>query len=134
MNQISAMRDSIIDLPWTTCSRFVAAMLTSDAWSPERAHLTGRTNLHFTIAARRFDAGSSSLNIRFLGTSPDLRHPLQGSVELRTATQSSTAILVCMDADLDQEPVSSHLQVREAIASLAETLVRTIAAAAMGES
>jgi hypothetical protein len=107
----------------------LGAMLTSDDWAGERAHLVGRTNMHFVVAVRGIDAAGDSLMFRLIADSPDLRQPLLGAIELRPHGTRS-ALTVKLTANLDEEPTRFHLGLREAIASLADVLVRTLAAAA----
>lgn len=130
MNEIIARRESIADLPWKVCSRVLGAVLTSDDWSGERAHLVGRTGMLFIVAVRIVEAATDAVRFRFIADSPDLRHPITGKIDLHPEPPASTALTVILRANLDEEPPHSHLIVREAIASLAETLSRTILDAA----
>jgi hypothetical protein len=126
MNEITSFRESVAPLPYRECGRVLAAVLTSDEWSGERAHLVGRTGMHFVVAVRGIDAANDAVRFRVIADSPDLRHPVAGRVELRPKTASSTALSVMLRADLDSEPPRDHLLIREAIASLSEVLGRTI--------
>jgi len=130
VERITARREATIDLPWSASSRLLGALLTSDEWSSERAHLVGRTNLHFVVAVRSVEAAGDSLRFRIIGDSPDLRHPVVGTVELLREAAGLTVARVQLTANLDEEPQHFHLALREAIASLAEVLIRTIAATA----
>ena len=130
MTEITASRESIAELPWKVCSRVLVAVLTSDEWSGERAHLVGRTGMHFSVAVRVVEAATDALRFRFLADSPDLRHPLTGKIDLRPEPPTSTALTVTLRANLDEEPPHTHLILREAIASLAEVLGRVIFEAA----
>jgi len=126
MNEITARRESIAELPWKVCSRVLAAVLTSDDWSGERAHIVGRTGMHFIIAVRVVEAATEAARFRFIADSPDLRHPVSGTIDLRPEGLRATALTVTLRANLDEEPPRDHLIMREAIASLAEALGRTI--------
>ena len=130
MNEITARRESIADLPWKVCSRVLGAVLTSDDWSGERAHLVGRTGMRFAVAVRIVEAAADAARFRFIADSPDLRHPITGKIDLHPEAPASTALTVVLRANLGEEPPHSHLIVREAIASLAETLGRSILEAA----
>ena len=130
MQPITAFRTSTIDMPWETCGRVLAKVLTADEWSSERAHLVGRTRLHFVVAVRGIEAAEEALRFRLIADSPDLRHPLTGWVELCPDQAQRSELRVALHANLAEEPPESHLMVREAIASLADVLGRTIAAAA----
>ena len=130
MQPITTTRESVIDLPWESCGRVLGTILTSDEWSSERAHLVGRTRLHFIVAVRGVEAAMQALRFRLIGDSPDLRHPLTGWVELVPADARTSTLRVVLHANLSEEPSESHLTLREAIASLADVLGRTIAAAA----
>ena len=130
MNEITARRESIADLSWKVCSRVLGAILTSDDWSGERAHLVGRTGMHFVVAVRVVEAATDAARFRFIADSPDLRHPVTGRIDLHPESPSSTSLTVVLQANLDEEPPHVHLMVREAIASLAEALSRTIFEAA----
>ncbi len=134
MKPMTAMRQTVIDLPWSASSRLLGAMLTSDDWATDRAHLVGRTNLHFVVAVRSVEAAVDSLLFRFIADSPDLRHPCVGAIELCPGANRMTALTVQLTANLDEEPTRFHLSLREAITSLADVLVRTITATASGES
>jgi hypothetical protein len=133
MTPMTAIRQTVIDLPWSASSRLLGAMLTSDEWASDRAHLVGRTNIHFVIAVRSVEAAEDSLRFRFIADSPDLRHPVVGSIELIPTANRETALTVGLTANLDEEPARLHLGLREALTSLADILVRTIAATASGE-
>lgn len=126
MNEITSYRESVTRLPYRECGRVLGAVLTSDEWSGERAHLVGRTGMHFVVAVRGVDAANDTMRFRLIADSPDLRHPVSGRIELRPKTPSSTALSVTLRADLDAEPLREHLLIREAIASLSEVLGRTI--------
>jgi hypothetical protein len=126
MNEITASRESIAELPWKACNRVLAAVLTSDDWSGERAHIVGRTGMHFVVAVRVVEAATEAVRFRFIADSPDLRHPVMGRIDLRPEAPTSTAITVTLRANLDEEPPREHAVVREAVASLAEALSRTI--------
>jgi len=126
MNEITARRESIAELPWKVCSRVLAAVLTSDDWSGERAHIVGRTGMHFIIAVRVVEAATEAARFRFIADSPDLRHTVSGTIDLRPEGLRATALTVTLRANLDEEPPRDHLIMREAIASLAEALGRTI--------
>ena len=128
MQPITAFRTSTLDMPWETCGRVLAQILTSDEWSSERAHLVGRTRLHFIVAVRGVEAVEDALRFRLIADSPDLRHPLTGWVEL-CPDEPRSELRVSLRANLAEEPPESHLMVREAIASLADVLGRTITAA-----
>jgi hypothetical protein len=130
MKEITARRETIADLPWKVCSRVLSAVLTSDDWSGERAHLVGRTGMHFVVAVRVVEAATESVRFRFIADSPDLRHPITGKIDLQPQSPSATSLVVVLQANLDEEPSCSHLFVREAIASLAEALGRTVLEAA----
>lgn len=130
MNEITASRESIADLPWRVCSRVLAAVLTSDDWSGERAHIVGRTGMHFVVAVRVVEAATEAVRFRFIADSPDLRHPVMGRIDLRPEPPASTALTVTLRANLDEDPPQAHLIVREAIASLAEALGQAIIDAA----
>lgn len=130
MTEITASRETIADLPWKVCSRVLTAVLTGDEWSGERSHLVGRTGMHFVVAVRVVEAATDAVRFRFIADSPDLRHPVTGRIDLRPEPPASTALTVSLRANLDEEPPHSHIIVREAIASLAETLGRTILHAA----
>lgn len=101
-------------------------MLTSEEWSSERAHFVGRTNLHFVVAVRSVEATCDALRFRIIGDSPDLRHPVIGTIDLAENGGGATTVGVTVTANLDEEPRHSHLALREAITSLTEVLVRTI--------
>jgi hypothetical protein len=62
--------------------------------------------------------------------SPDFLHPVPGFVEVRPTSNFSTLLRVSLVASLDDELRGHHVRIREAIASLAETLTSTIASAA----
>ncbi|HET9342414.1 MAG TPA: hypothetical protein VFO25_05845 [Candidatus Eremiobacteraceae bacterium] len=130
MNEITAFRESIAGLPWKVCSRVLAAVLTSDEWSGERAHIVGRTGMHFVVAVRVVEAATDAARFRFIADSPDLRHPVMGRIDLHPEALTSTAVTVTLRANLDAEPPREHAIVREAVASLAEALCRTIVEAA----
>jgi len=134
MRPMTTLRHAVVDLPWSASSRLLGAMLTSDTWSADRAHLVGRTNLHFVVAVRSVEAAEDSLLFRLIADSPDLRHPLVGNIELRPDSRQATAVTVGLTANLDDEPARYHLGLREAITSLADVLVRTIEATASRES
>jgi len=133
MRPISALRQAVLDLPWSASSRLLGAMLTSDAWATDRAHLVGRTNVHFVVAVRSIEAAEDSLLFRLIADSPDLRHPLVGNIELRPDSREATALTIGLTANLDDEPPRYHMGLREAITSLADVLVRTIEATASRE-
>ena len=133
MKPLSATRRSAIDAPWHECSRFIASILTSEEWSGERAHLVGRTDLHFVVATRGVEFAEDSLLFHVLGDSPDLRHPIAGHVEISRDPEGTTTLEVVLTANMDEESPSHHLALREAIASLAETLVRTITQQVAGQ-
>jgi hypothetical protein len=133
MTPMTAIRQTVIDLPWSASGRLLGAMLTSDEWASDRAHLVGMTNIHFVIAVRSVEAAEDSLRFRFIADSPDLRHPVVGSIELLPASNRETALTVGLTANLDEEPTRLHLGLRETLTSLADILVRTIAATASGE-
>ena len=130
MHEITSYRESVTPLPYRECGRVLGAVLTSDEWSGERAHLVGRTGMHFVVAVRGVDSANDAMRFRLIADSPDLRHPVAGRIELRPKTTSSTALSVTLRADLDHEPPREHLLIREAIASLSEVLGRTILDAA----
>lgn len=130
MNEITACRESVAELPWKVCSRVLAAVLTSEEWSGERAHIVGRTGMHFVVAVRVIEAATDALRFRFIADSPDLRHPVMGRIDLRPEASTSTVVAVTLQANLDEEPPREHTIVREAVASLAEALGRTIVDAA----
>ncbi|HYK53444.1 MAG TPA: hypothetical protein VEV38_07935 [Candidatus Eremiobacteraceae bacterium] len=130
MNEITARRESIADLPWKVCSRILGVVLTSDDWSGERAHVVGRTGMHFVVAVRIVEATTDAVRFRFIADSPDLRHPVTGRIDLHPEAPASTALTVVLRANLDEELPHDHLMVREAISSLAEALGRTILEAA----
>lgn len=130
MNEITAYRESVAPLSWHECSRILGAVLTSAEWSGERAHLVGRTGMHFVVAVRIVEAGQEAMRFRFIADSPDLRHPVTGRIDLRPKTASSTALGVTLRANLDEEPPREHRYVREAIASLSEVLGRMVLDAA----
>jgi len=134
MNPLTALRQTVIDMPWSASGRLLGAMLTSDDWANERAHLVGRTNIHFVVAVRSVEAANDALLFRLIADSPDLRHPLVGAIELRPHPIRATALTVELRANLDEEPARAHLGLREAITSLADVLVRTIEATACGDS
>jgi len=133
MKSMTTLRQTVIDLPWSASSRLLGAMLTSDAWSSDRAHLVGRTSQHFVVAVRSVEAANESLRFRLIAGSSELRHPLTGSIELHPDTHHDTALTVQLTANLDEEPERFHLSLREAIASLADVLVRTVADTASQE-
>ena len=134
MTPVTALRQTVIDSPWSSSSRLLGAMLTSDDWAGERAHLVGRTNIHFVIAARSIESAGDSLLFHVIADSPDLHHPLVGAIELHPHPICATALTVTLTANLDEEPTRFHLGLREAITSLADVLVRTIGAAASIET
>lgn len=134
MTPMTALRQTIIDSPWCSSSRLLGAMLTSDDWADEGAHLVGRTKMHFVVAVRSIEAAGDSLVLRLIADSPDLRHPLVGAIELRPDPTRATALTVKLTANLDEEPTRFHLGLREAITSLADVLLRTIAVAASIEA
>lgn len=130
MNEITASNESIAELPWKVCSRVLAAVLTSDEWSGERAHIVGRTGMHFVVAVRVVEAATDAARFRFIADSPDLRHPVMGRIDLHPEPPTSTSVTVTLRANLDVEPAREHAVVREAVTSLAEALCRTIVEAA----
>jgi hypothetical protein len=134
MNPLTALRQTVIDMPWSASSRLLGAMLTSDDWANERAHFIGRTNIHFVVAVRSVEATNQSLLFRLIADSPDLRHPLVGAIELRPHPIRSTALTVELRANLDEEPARAHMGLREAITSLADVLLRTIETTASGDA
>jgi hypothetical protein len=133
MTPITALRQTVIDLPWSASSRLLGAMLTSYEWASDRMHLVGRTNMHFVVAVRSVEAAEDTLRFRFIADSPDLHHPVVGSIELLRVAKRQTALTVQLKANLDEEPTRFHLGLREALTSLADILVRTIAETASGE-
>ena len=130
MQPISSWRESVIELPWETAGRVLAAVLTSDEWSSDREQLVGRTNIHFVVAVRGIEVAAETLRFPLIADSPDLRHPLTGSIELCALDDRASTLRVGLRADLAEEFQDHHLTVRESIASLADVLSRTIAAAA----
>jgi len=130
MNEITASRETIAELPWKVCNRVLGAVLTSDDWAGERAHIVGRTGMHFVVAVRVVEAATDAVRFRFIADSPDLRHPVTGRIDLRPEAPASTAVTVTLRANLDEEPPREHVIVREAVTSLAEALGRTIVDAA----
>lgn len=130
MEPIFAQRQTTLDLPWSASSRTFGAVLTSDDWSSERRHLVGRTNMLFSVAVRCVEAAQHSVRFRLIGDSPDLRHPVVGSIELTPTEDHETLMTVALTANIDEEPRTGHLGLREAITSLADVLMRTAAATA----
>ncbi len=128
MQPITALRESFVGMPWLACSRELAQVLTSDDWSNERAHLVGRTRLHFVIAVRGVEYAVASARFQIIADSPDLRHPLTGHVELVPAPANGSTMRVVLTANLSEEPADNHLMIREVIASLADVLGRTLTA------
>jgi len=86
--------------------------------------------MHFVVAVRVVEAATEAVRFRFIADSPDLRHPVTGRIDLRPEASTSTAVTVTLRANLDEEPPREHVIVREAVASLAEALSRTIVDAA----
>jgi len=86
--------------------------------------------MHFVVAVQVVEATTDSVRFRFIADSPDLRHPVTGRIDLHPEGPTSTALTVVLRANLDEELPHDHLMVREAIASLAEALGRTILEAA----
>lgn len=119
----------MVEQPWDSGARVLAQVLTSDEWSSERAHLVGRTRLHFVVAVRGVETVQNGIRFRFIADSPDLRHPLTGFVELESSGPGRSMLRVTLHANLSDEPPDQHLMVREAIASLADVLGRTMAEA-----
>ena len=130
MKEIIARRELIASLPWRECGRILGSVLTSDDWAGERTRIVGRTGMHFAVAVRLVEAATDAIRFRFLADSPDLRHPVAGWIDLQPEPPTSTAITVTLRANLDEEPPREHLILREAIASLAEALGRTVVDAA----
>ena len=132
MDCVTTQRDTQVHAPWTACVRRLGDILTSEAWSAKRAHLIGRTHVRFVVAVRGFEAARESIRFSLIADSPDLRHPITGFVEVRPATSASTSVSVSLVAALDDGATRYHQSAREAIASLAEVLSTTVAAAARG--
>src|SRR5690348_14825771 len=83
MEPVTAVRQTVIEMPWSCSGKLLGAMLTSDNWSADRAHLVGRTNSPFVVAVRSVEAANDSLLFRLIADSPELRHPLVGAIEFR---------------------------------------------------
>jgi hypothetical protein len=130
LEPIIAQRQTTLDVPWSASSQTFGAVLTSDDWSSERRHLVGRTNMLFSVAVRSVEAAQNSVRFRLIGDSPDLRHPVFGSIELTPTADQETLMTVALTANMDEEPHTGHLGLREAIMSLADVLMRTAAATA----
>jgi hypothetical protein len=129
MELITTFRETNVDLPWSSCGRLLAGLLTSEDSMCDRAHLVGRTHLRFVIAVQRVEAAHESMRFCLIADSPDLHRPIRGFVEVRPRSSTSTALTVSLVANLDDEARRHHLGVREAIASLADVLTTTIATA-----
>jgi|GEM_PF-5901684 len=129
MEPITTFRETDVDVPWNSCVRTLTEILTADEWSGERARLVGRTNLHFAVAVRNIESAFESVRFRLIADSPDLEHPIMGYVEVRQKSRTSTALTVTVAADLTGEARRVHMGMREAVASLADVLSRTIATA-----
>jgi hypothetical protein len=130
MDSITTYRETEVRVPWVVCGRRLADVLTADEWSLERAHLIGRTHVHFVVAVRGFAAARESIRFSLIADSPDLRHAVTGFVELRPTSGVSTSLSVSLVAALDAGAHRYHRDAREAIASLADVLATTIEAAA----
>ena len=127
MQRITTFRESVIDMPWCQSGRLFSAILTSDGWSSKRAHLIGWTRHHFVVAVRQVEAATDSLRFRLIANAPELAHPLGGQVELWPSTDERSALRVELSATLGEELVGGHVTMREAMSTLADELVRTIA-------
>lgn len=130
MDTITASREAQVEKPWNACSHRLADLLTAEERSAERAHLIGRTHVHFVVAVRRFEAANNAVRFGLIADSPDFLHPVTGFVEVCPTSNVSTTLRVSLVAALDEEARGYHVRVREAISSLAETLTSTIATAA----
>jgi len=130
MDSITTYRQTEVNVPWVAYGRRLGDILTADAWSAERAHLIGRTHVRFVVAIRGVEAARESVRFSLIADSPDLRHPVTGFVEVRPASSDSTSLCVSLEVVLDDGVTRYHQNAREAIASLADVLTTTIAAAA----
>ncbi len=130
MNTITASREAQVERPWNACSHRLAELVTAEERSSERAHLIGRTHVHFVVAVQRFEAASNAVRFGLIADSPDFLHPVTGFVEVSPTSNFCTTLRVSLVAALDEEARGYHVRTREAIASLAETLTSTIASAA----
>jgi hypothetical protein len=130
VDTITASREAHVHMPWRACVLQLADILTADERSGERAHLIGRTHVHFVVAVQRIDVARDAMRFGVIADSPDFLHPVTGFVEAWPDSGASTTLRVSLVAALDEEALCYHVRVREAIASLAETLTSKIATAA----
>jgi hypothetical protein len=127
MQRITTFRESVIDMPWCQSGHLFSAILTSDGWSTQKAHLIGWTRHQFIVAVRQVEAATDSLRFRLVANAPDLAHPLGGQVELWPSTGDRSAVRVELSANLGEELTGGYVTMREAMSSLADELVRTVA-------